>query len=154
MDISFKRIKSSDTELVSLIADWYCDEWNIDKSDTIERLSNFPDNGTPFQLVITLNGAPIATGGVYHHVGLLDAEPRLKVYQPWLALVYTIPEYRNKGYGALLCNEIQLQSKTLGLQQIFLFTHTAESLYKRLGWQQMERIALKGKNIAIMKLEL
>jgi GNAT superfamily N-acetyltransferase len=154
MDIDFKKITSSDTELINLIADWYWDEWNIDKAATIERLNSFPDTGTPFQLVMTLNGLPIATGGVYHHVGLLDAEPRLKVYHPWLALVYTMPEYRNNGYGALLCNEIQARSKALGLKELFLFTHTAESLYKRLGWQQLERIALKGKDIAVMKIEL
>ena len=154
MDIGFKKVTSNDPELIGLIADWYVDEWNIDREATIERLKKFPNSGTPFQLVITLNGTPIGTGGVYHHVGLLDAEPCLKVYQPWLALVYTIPEYRNKGYGALLCNEIQSQAKTLGLQQLFLFTHTAETLYKRLGWQLLERLALKGKDIAVMKIEL
>ena len=154
MDIGFQKITPGDAESISLVADWYWDEWNIDKAATIERLNTFPGVGTPFQFMMTLNGTPIATGGIYHHVGLLDAEPRLKIYQPWLALVYTVPEYRNKGYGAMLCKEIQSQSKTLGLQQMFLFTHTAESLYKRLGWQQLERISLKGKDIAVMKLEL
>jgi N-acetylglutamate synthase-like GNAT family acetyltransferase len=101
-----------------------------------------------------LDGSPIATGGVYHHVGLLDAMPRLKEFQPWLALVYTLPEHRGKGYGASLCEEIQAQAKTMGTTDLFLFTYTAESLYKRLGWQQLERVELKGKDIAVMKREL
>lgn len=154
MNITYKEIAPSDTGLISLIADWYFDEWNIDKTVTIERLSNFPNNGTPFQQVMTMDGSPIATGGVYHHVGLLDAVPRLKEFEPWLALVYTMPEHRGKGYGALLCEEIQSRTKTLGTKNLYLFTHTAESLYKRLGWEQLERIALKGKDIAIMKKEL
>lgn len=154
MNIDYKRITAIDTELISLIADWYFDEWNIDKTATIERLSNFPDDGIPFQLAMTLNGSPIATGGVYHHVGLLDAVPRLKEFEPWLALVYTLPEHRGKGYGAMLCEEIQARAKTLGTKDLYLFTHTAESLYKRLGWEQLERIALKGKDIVIMKKEL
>lgn len=154
MDIDFRIITPADGELISLIADWYLDEWSIDKGATIEKLNNFPDEGTPFQMVMTLNGLPIATGGIYLHVGLLVAEPRLKVFQPWLALVYTSPQHRNKGYGAILCKKIQTRAKSMGLNELFLFTHTAERLYKRLGWQQLERINLKGKDIAVMKLEL
>ena len=153
-NIDYKRITSADTELMSLIADWYFTEWNIDKAITIERLNNFPDTGVPFQVVMTLDGLPIATGGVYDHVGLLDAVPRLKAFQPWLALVYSLPEHRGNGYGAMLCEEIQASAKANGTKALFLFTHTAESLYKRLGWEQLERIALKGKDIAIMKKEL
>lgn len=40
------------------------------------------------------------------------------------------------------------------LKDIYLFTHTAESLYKRLAWQQLERLALGGKDIVVMKKEL
>jgi GNAT superfamily N-acetyltransferase len=154
MDIDYKRITSADTKLIHLIADWYFTEWNIDKATTIERLTSFPNDGISFQLVMTWDGLPIATGGVYHHVGLLDVEPRLKTYQPWLALVYTLPEHRGKGYGALLCEEIQARTKAAGTDYLYLFTHTAENLYKRLGWEELERIELKGKDIAIMKKEL
>ncbi|RZA01065.1 MAG: N-acetyltransferase [Sphingobacteriaceae bacterium] len=154
MNIAYKRITSLDTELISLIADWYFTEWGIDKTATIKRLTGFPSNGIQFQMVMTLDGIPIATGGIYEHVGILEAVPRLKVYHPWLALVYTMPEHRGEGYGALLCEEIQAQAKSTGTDMLYLFTHTAESLYKRLGWEEMERIALKGKDIAIMKKEL
>ena len=154
MNIAYKRIKPADTELIILIADWYFDEWNIDKMVTIDRLNNFPGAMLPFQVVMTLDGLPIATGGVYHHVGLLDAFPRLKEYQPWLALVYTLPEHRGKGYGAMLCQEIQGRAKETGTKQLHLCTHTAESLYRRIGWEVLERIALKGKDIAVMKKEL
>lgn len=153
-NIYYKTITPADTELISLIADWYFDEWNIDKTVTIDRLNAFSDTCVPFQVVMTLGGSPIATGGVYDHVGILDAAPRLKKFQPWLALVYTLPEYRGKGYGAMLCEEIQARAKTTGANDLFLFTHTAESLYKRLGWEQLERIALKGKDIVIMKKKL
>lgn len=154
MNIVFKRIAPDDTDLINLIADWYFNEWNIDKEATIKRFSAFPDSHRPFQMVMMLDGIPIATGGVYDHVGILDAEPRLNVYQPWLALVYTLPAYRGKGFGALLCKEIQARAKSIGTDMLYLFTHTAESLYKRLGWEELERIALKGKDIAVMKKEL
>ncbi len=154
MNTAFKRITPDDTNLISLIADWYFDEWGVDKTTTTKRLTGFPYNGIQFQMVMILDGLPIATGGVYDHVGLLDAVPRLNVYQPWLALVYTLPEHRGKGYGALLCEKIQAHTRSTGIDMLYLFTHTAESLYKRLGWEEMERVALKGKDIAIMKKEL
>lgn len=153
-NIDYKIITAADTELITLIADWYFDEWNIDKAATINRLNDFQSGGILFQMVMMLDGLPIATGGVYDHVGILDAEPRLKVYKPWLALVYTLPKYRGKGCGALLCEKIQAQAKTACTDTLYLFTHTAESLYKRLGWEQLERIELKGKDIAVMKKEL
>jgi GNAT superfamily N-acetyltransferase len=153
-NISYHKLSTADTSLIELIADWYFTEWTIDKATTINRFSAFPDDGIPFQLVMKLNGVPIATGGIYDHVGLLDALPRLKPLQPWLALVYTIPEQRKKGYGALLCQEIQTLTKRIGINEMFLFTHTAEPLYKRLGWEQLERVYLKDKDIAVMKKDL
>lgn len=153
-NISCQEIKSDDKELIELIADWYSAEWGIDRKKTIQQISSFPDNGTPFQIVMTLDGSPIATGGIYHHVGLLDIEPRFNALQPWLALVYTKNEHRRIGYGALLCEQIQKTAKNKGIKEIFLFTHTAETLYKRLAWQQLERLNLKGRDIVVMKKEL
>ena len=153
-NISYQRIKPDDKKLIELIADWYLEEWNIDKEKTIQQISTFPDNGTPFQIIMTLNDIPIATGGIYNHVGLQDIEPKFKVLDPWLALVFTKNGHRRKGYGALLCEQIQETAKNMSIKEIFLFTHTAETLYKRLAWQQLERINLKGRDIVVMKKEL
>ncbi len=85
---------------------------------------------------------------------MLDIEPQFNIYGPWLALVYTTTENRNKGYGALLCEKIEEHAKELKLKEIYLFTHTAESLYIRLGWTPFERLAIKDINIVVMKKEL
>lgn len=154
MNINYQVVKSGDKHTIELIANWYLSEWNIAKEITIQKLSNFPDQGFPFQVIMTMNDIPVATGGIYEHVALLDREPKFKVYTPWLALVYTTKENRNKGYGALLCEKIQEIAKERGLKELFLFTHTAESLYKRLEWQELERIELGGKNIVVMQKQL
>jgi GNAT superfamily N-acetyltransferase len=148
--ISYDIVQFDKDKVIELIASWYLSEWKIPVETTIEKLSQLPAEGVPFQVVMKLNDLPIATGGMYNHVGLLDREPRFKIYKPWLALVYTIPEYRNKGYGALLCGKIQDRTKDLGFKKIFLFTHTAESLYKRLDWDVLERTKLGGKRVAVM----
>lgn len=147
-------INHDDKENIELIADWYLSEWTIPVQTTIEKTKKLSTNNYEFQILMTLDSKPIATGGLYNHVGLLDREPRLKIYKNWLALVYTKPDLRGKGLGALICNHIQDHSKSLGLKDIYLFTHTAENLYKRLGWQQLERLHWGDKDIVIMKKEL
>ena len=153
-DIKYKIITPNDNENIELIADWYLSEWNIPIQTTIEKTKKLSVDNYEFQILMTLDNKPIATGGLYNHIGLVDREPRLKIYKNWLALVYTKPNNRGKGLGALICNQIQDHSKALGLKDIYLFTHTAENLYKRRAWQQLERIALSGKDIVVMKKEL
>ncbi len=154
MNISFQKITPDDQQLIELIADWYLQEWNIAKVQTIQKLASFPTDSIPLQILMTIDDLAIATGGIYHYVGLLDIESRFRIYRPWLALVYTIPAYRNLGYGALLCLKIQDVAKDLGLKEIFLFTHTAENLYKRLDWQELERLTLNDREIIVMKKKL
>jgi N-acetylglutamate synthase-like GNAT family acetyltransferase len=154
LDIKYKIIAPDDNENIRLIADWYLREWNIPVQTTIEKTKKLSADNYEFQILMTLDNEPIATGGLYNHVGLLDREPRLKMYKNWLALVYTKPDNRGNGLGALICKHIQDHSKNLGLKDIYLFTHTAENLYKRLDWKQLERLALGGKDIVVMKKEL
>ena len=98
-----------------------------------------------------LNDVPIATGGMHNHVGLLDKEPRFKQYKNWLALVYTIPGKRQQGFGASICEYIERLSKDRGLKELFLFTDTAERLYTRLGWNELERLPLGKKECCCNK---
>src|SRR5438067_10724629 len=109
----FHIVSPTDNKTIELIADWYLSEWNISKDKTIQRISSFPRDTSQFQAIMTLGGVPVSTGGLYHHVGLLDKEPRFRTYQNWLALVYTIPAERRKGFGALICNYIEDQARKL-----------------------------------------
>lgn len=152
--IKFKLLQPDDEETFNLIAEWYLNEWKISMRTTIQRLKLVTTNSSQFQVFMTLNGSPISTGGLYNHVGLLDKEPRFNIYKKWLALVYTIPEQRQKGYGALICKYIQEHSKKMGLEKMYLFTDTAERLYNRLGWTELERIQLGDRNVVVMKKNL
>lgn len=137
-----------------LIANWYFTEWKIPIDTTIQKLQIITKDNSQFQILMTLDGIPISTGGLYNHIKLLDKEPRLKIYKNWLALVYTTPEKRHQGYGALICKHIQNHSKHLGFDAIYLFTDTAEQFYKRLGWIEIERLAIGNRNVVVMKKEL
>lgn len=149
-----KIVKSGNRKTIQLIADWYLDEWNIPGDKTTQKLKSFSGDSNQFQALLTLDGVPVTTGGLYHHVGLVDKEPKFSIYKSWLALVYTIPGKRQQGYGTLICNYIQEHAKKLGIKEIFLFTDTAERLYTRLGWNVLERTSVDERNIVVMKKEL
>ncbi len=153
-NINYQIIQPNDHDNIELISKWYLSEWNIPIQTTINKITNLSIENNEFQILMTADSIPIATGGVHNHVGLLDKEPRLKNYKNWLALVYTMPEFRGKGLGALLCKYIQNHSKNIGLKNLYLFTHSAENLYIRLSWDQLERISLDGKDIVVMKIDL
>lgn len=154
MKVDFQILQQNDLHIHQLIAAWYLSEWKIPAHTTIQKLQNITVDNSQAQILMTLEGIPISTGGLYHHVGLHDREPRFKIYQNWLALVYTIPDYRHKGYGGLLCKYIQEYAKGIGVDTLYLFTDTAERLYQRLGWTEMEKLSLGLRTITTMKLDL
>lgn len=153
-EIEYNFITGKDEESIRLIADWYLSEWKIPVETSAEKIKNLMKENNEFQVLMKLNGQAVGTAGLYTHVGLIDREPRFRIFRNWLALVYTKPEYRRQGLGAILCTYIQEYAKNLGLKEIFLFTHTAESLYRRLGWEAIERLSLGERNITVMKLSL
>lgn len=150
-EIDFSIVQHDDQQTQRLISDWYFSEWQIPIETTMKRLQAITGDQNQFQVLLTLNGTPVSTGGIYDHVGLLDKEPDLKVHKKWLALVYTIPEERQRGYGAAICNYIAERSKILGFNKIHLFTDTAASLYQRLGWVQIQCFTINSRNIVVME---
>lgn len=151
---SFQQVTATDQAEIELIAGWYAAQWGIPVSVTSNKISLLSEAKNEFQLLMQLDGRPVATGGIHTHVGLLDQLPAYRKYPHWLALVYTLPELRGKGYGAILCAQIQDYAAALGLREIFLFTDTAESLYTRLGWQPLERLVVGSRHIVIMNRSL
>lgn len=154
IDIKFHIIQSNDHLSFNLIADWYSKEWKIPVEKTIENLQIITSDKSQFQVLMTLDDIPVSTGGLYKHVGLLDKQPRFKIYNSWLALVYTIPYKRRLGYGAMICRYIQDHAKNQGVDCIYLYTDTAEKLYKKLGWIEMERLQINNRNIVVMKKDV
>ena len=94
----FQVVNPNDEKIIELISDWYLSEWNIPKGKTIKRLKSFSKDSSQFQVLMTLHNVPIAAGGLYNHVALLDKEPRFRIYKNWLGLVYTIPDKRHQGF--------------------------------------------------------
>lgn len=152
--IEFKIVTPHDKQTFEIIANWYVNHWKIPIERTLTRLDEITTDSLQFQVLMLVDNIPVATGGVYSWVGILDKVAHLNEYKHWLALIYTDDAYRQKGYGALLCKFIQNHAKTLGLKKLHLYTDTAERLYARLGWQVLERLSVAERNVVVMDFDL
>jgi GNAT superfamily N-acetyltransferase len=136
------------------ICKWYLAEWSMPEERTRKILSKRLGTDVPFQTVCLLDGRPVGTAGLYESVGICRAEARFRVLRPWLALFYTQAEFRGRGIGAWMCTRMDAEALRLGLDRYYLYTLTAESLYRRLGWTEMERVHYRGKEAVVMFKDL
>ncbi|MBI1306995.1 MAG: GNAT family N-acetyltransferase [Bacteroidetes bacterium] len=142
----------SEKQLIHEIADLYFNEWGSPVERTIVRLSRpMPNEDDLFQLILSNNSDWITTGGVSLNVNILNIYPELKKFGPWISMLCTKPEYRSKGYGEQLLNKIEKSSKEFVNDKLYLYTFTAEDLYRRNGWETIERVMYKGYETAVME---
>jgi GNAT superfamily N-acetyltransferase len=153
-EISFQKVQSDNVDVIELIANWYLKEWSIPIERTHQRLTNTPNNDVIFQLILLKDCEPIATGGLYNKVGLLNVYPKLRKFHPWFALLYTDHKYRNRGYGNKLLKKIEEISKAMGYNVIYLHTFSAERLYLKNNWEPFDKIPYKGKVTVVMKKKI
>ncbi|MBM1106384.1 GNAT family N-acetyltransferase [Aurantibacter crassamenti] len=154
MKIEYRNISPNETEAINQISDWYLSEWKISKIKTTKSLTESTNQNVIFQTIMTDEKKLIGTGGLYHKVGIQSRIKKYENYSPWIALMFTEPKIRGKGLGSKLLDEIELEAKKKGFEKIYLFTHTAESLYIRKGWNEIDRYQIEGKNIVIMDKEI
>lgn len=151
---SFKTVQPGDESYFNFIADWYFQEWKMPVERTKQRLDTITRDKNQFQIILFDNDKPVCTGGMYTYVSIFEKLPHLSVHKHWLALLYTVPDKRELGYGALLCRYLEQKAKAQQVEKLTLFTDTAESLYQRLGWKVTERVVAEGRHIAIMQKDL
>ena len=81
----------------------------------------------------------------------MDTRPDL---DPWLGGLLVLPAWRNRGVGTLLMHRATEEARRLNVPQLYLWTHTAEGLYRKLGWQLVERTTYFGKEAVVMQIDL
>lgn len=154
MKLEFQNINPENWTEINQIADWYFEQWNIPKEKTISNIQALSDNIVIFQILMKKENRPIGTGGLYRKVGIHNRIKKFEDYSPWLALMYTKEEERGNGLGGELLQQIELEAKKKGFDRIYLYTYTAKSLYKRKGWNEIDRYNVEGRNIVVMDKKL
>ena len=73
---------------------------------------------------------------------------------PWLAALYVAPEFRKRGIASALVRAIEQHARSVGCDELFLYTITAEPLYAKLGWTALDRFESNGEQFVLMAREL
>ncbi len=81
----------------------------------------------------------------------MDTRPDL---DPWLGGLLVLPEWRNHGVGTMLMHRATEEARRLKVPRLYLWTHSAEGLYRKLGWQVVERSDYFGKEAVVMQVDL
>jgi GNAT superfamily N-acetyltransferase len=81
----------------------------------------------------------------------MDTRPDL---DPWLGGLLVLPEWRNHGVGTMLMHRATEEARRLKVPRLYLWTHSAEGLYRKLGWQVVERSDYFGKEAVVMQIDL
>jgi predicted N-acetyltransferase YhbS len=129
-------------DVLPTIAAWIYDEWwtNVEGSNvgSLSELlqAHLIPNQMPLTLVASLERCPVGTVTLLAHDVDTDQWPELS---PWLAAVYVVPGYRQRGIGAALVNAIVAQATALGVGSPYLSTVGREEFYARLGWEVVDR---------------
>jgi GNAT superfamily N-acetyltransferase len=81
----------------------------------------------------------------------MDTRPDL---DPWLGGILVLSKWRDHGVGTMLMHRATEEARRLDVPQLYLWTHSAEGLYHKLGWQVVERTNYFGKEAVVMQIDL
>ncbi len=70
---------------------------------------------------------------------------------PWLASVYVLPEWRGRGIASRLVRRVEEEARAHGHGLFYLYTPDQQSLYRRLGWVDVEQREYHGETVTIMR---
>ncbi len=68
-----------------------------------------------------------------------DDHPERKDLSPWIASFFIHPEFRGKGHAYIFMKHAEKQAAKLGHKTLYLYTPSAEDLYKKIGWTTFEK---------------
>ncbi|WP_172372279.1 GNAT family N-acetyltransferase [Sporosarcina jiandibaonis] len=104
--------------------------------DVVKHFSNTQDNKFPITLIALENGECLGTVSIFEN----DLKIR-EMYKPWLASLFTKPEYRGRGVGKELISKTIDVVKKLGFNELYLRTEDASDYYRNKGWTYLETVS-------------
>jgi GNAT superfamily N-acetyltransferase len=141
-------------DLIPTVVDWLWEAFWRPNGHPLELVrdlvaASVAEIGPPQTFVLLADGAPVGTAALVAHD--LDERPDLT---PWLAGVFVAPEARGRGYAALLIAAVEAASRAAAIPTLWLYTNTAEHIYRRAGWHAIETFERRGKSMTLMRRDL
>ena len=97
--------------------------------EVITHFSNTKEKAFPITLIALEDEVCLGTVSIFEN----DLKER-GMYKPWLASLYTKPEYRGRGVGQQLVAKTLEVVKELGFKELYLKTEDASDYYRNRGW--------------------
>lgn len=126
-------------ELAEICAAWSFAEWGCqsDQRNLHETISAYKESlscsGLPKTWVAIRKGKPAGMARLKDHDHPIKTD-----VGPWLASVFVHPEHRSNNIAKQLCFHVEKQAREgFNFSKLYLFTHTAERLYEKLGWKKV-----------------
>jgi len=141
--------------LTEEIALWHYNEWH-----SLYPESSFQEFVQDIEQCLNQEAVPatwvlLDSGKVVGSASVLKQDMTTNQHlSPWLANVYISSEYRGKGLGSLLIEEVMKQVQQTGIETLDLFTEDQACVYKRLGWQLLKQESYSGAEVSIMAANL
>jgi GNAT superfamily N-acetyltransferase len=141
-------------DLAPLVARWLWDAfWRRNGHSFETTLRAVEDSVTaqfmPRTFVVLVVDEPVGTASLAAHD--LEERPDLT---PWLAGVFVEPHARGQGLAAHLIIAVEEECRKASISTLWLYTNTAERIYRRAGWQTVETILRNDKPYALMRRDL
>lgn len=136
--------------VASTVSEWIAHEWYRlpihDFYDAVAQGTWKRVGPLPFTLVALSDSGVVGTASIVD----LDMDIRPK-WSPWLACVYVRPDWRNHGIASKMVIAIaDIARDELSIDRLFLYTDTHVSLYRKLGWKEIDRALFEGSEVEIM----
>lgn len=140
-------------EHIPALANWHYEQWGElnpanDVAARIARLQSHLQKGAVPTTIVACAGDDLL-GSASLVASDLDIRPELT---PWLASEFVSPATRNQGVGSLLVQRVMQEARAIGVPQLYLFTLDREPFYAQLGWQLVERLIWREREIAVMRV--
>lgn len=124
------------------------EDWSYAKARTELRMHG-TDGSLPATLVLHDNAQVAGSVSVVYG----DCEAR-KDLDPWLASLYVFPEFRGRGYAHHLIERGIRHAAAAAQKELYVFTESAGDLFRRHGFDLLERTCVGSATIEVMRRKL
>jgi predicted N-acetyltransferase YhbS len=139
-------------ELASILADWHFAEWRALLPNWTREEAERDLRSHVNRLAIPTTFVSFEDNRLIGSASLLSSDLEgLERYSPWLASVFVIPEFRNRGIGKALVGRVLEEAKQLGFSLVYLWTSGQAEYYRKMGWEDCERTQHHGNNLLVMR---
>ncbi len=133
------------------LAEWHVAEWSplIQGFNVPAMIAEFATHDGGLKIPTTL--VALEDDELIGSVSLLDNDhDDIRAYSPWLASLYVRPDQRGRGLGIDLVRRCEDMAYRLGVERLYLYTSGQEPFYRKLGWQDVATVNLRGVCATVM----